>query len=54
MPVITATDLCHRLGRDCLSLNLPAAEVAAQKDGEGLVRVGYTYATMGDAERGIA
>ncbi|HSQ73854.1 MAG TPA: hypothetical protein VLM87_15680, partial [Rubrivivax sp.] len=30
-----------------------AAEAAAQKDGEGLVRVGFTYATMGDAERGI-
>lgn len=30
MPAITAADLCHRLGRDCLSLNLPAADVAAQ------------------------
>lgn len=30
MPDTTAADLCHRLGHGCLSLNLPAAEVAAQ------------------------
>lgn len=30
MPAITAADLRQRLGHDCLSLDLPAAEVAAQ------------------------
>jgi len=30
-----------------------AAEAAAQKEGDGLVRVGYIHASQGDAERGI-
>jgi len=30
-----------------------ATEAASQKEGDGLVRVGYTYASLGDAERGI-
>jgi hypothetical protein len=30
-----------------------ATEAAAQKEGDGLVRLGYTFASMGDADRGI-